>query len=95
VCTPEQTSRILDRVKAVKTSTNKAPLRVMAARLDELWSRHLSFCEEEFWAIVYEETSRGLLRSRGRGILLACGSRQMAVPVESETDPAARNPAAL
>jgi isopropylmalate/homocitrate/citramalate synthase len=96
VCTPEQTARILDRVKAVKISTNKAPLRVMAARLDELWSRHLSFCEEEFWAIVYEETSRGLLRSRGRGILLASGTRQMAIAGEPEADPAtAHNPAAL
>jgi isopropylmalate/homocitrate/citramalate synthase len=95
-CTPEQTSRILDRVKAVKISTNKAPLRVMAARLDQLWSRHLSFCEDEFWAIVYEETSRGLLRSRGRGILLACGSRQMTVPTDPEAEPAAaRNPVAL
>jgi isopropylmalate/homocitrate/citramalate synthase len=96
VCTPEQTARILDRVKAVKISTNKAPLRVMAARLDELWSRHLSFCEEEFWTIVYEETSRGLLRSRGRGILLASGTRQMAIAGEPEADPAtAHNPAAL
>jgi len=94
-CTPEQTTRILDRVKAVKTSTNKAPLRVMAARLDELWSRHLSFCEEDFWAIVYEETARGLLRSRGRGILFACGSRQIAVPAAPEAEAADRNPATL
>jgi isopropylmalate/homocitrate/citramalate synthase len=95
VCTPEQTARILDRVKAIKISTNKAPLRVMAARLDELWSRHLSFCEEDFWAIVYEETARGLLRSRGRGILFACGSRQIAVPAAPEAEAADRNPATL
>jgi isopropylmalate/homocitrate/citramalate synthase len=95
VCSPEQTDRILDRIKAVKVSTNKAPLRVMAARLDELWSRHLSFCEEDFWAIVYEETSRGLVRSRGRGILLACGTRQM-VAAEPDAEPAtAHNPAPL
>jgi isopropylmalate/homocitrate/citramalate synthase len=95
VCTPEQTARILDRVKAIKISTSKAPLRVMAARLDELWSRHLSFCEEDFWAIVYEETARGLLRSRGRGILFACGSRQIAVPAAPETEAATRTPATL
>ena len=67
----------------------------MAARLDELWSRHLSFSEEDFWAIVYEETSRGLIRSRGRAILLASGTRQMPT-TDADAEPApARNPAAL
>ena len=91
-CSPEQTDRILERIKAVKISTNKAPLRVMAARLDELWSRHLSFSEEDFWAIVYEETSRS--RPRGRGILLACGTRQMAVTAEPDAEPTAARPPA-
>jgi isopropylmalate/homocitrate/citramalate synthase len=88
VCTPGQTDRILNRIKAIKVSTNKAPLRVMAARLDELWSRHLSFSEEDFWTIVYEETSRGLVRSRGRGILLASGTRQIPA-TEPDAEPAA------
>lgn len=70
---PELTHRILDRVKAVKVSTNKAPLRAMAAHLAELWSRHLSFSEEDFWAIVYDEMSRPVVRPRVRA--LASGTR--------------------
>ncbi|TMQ11231.1 MAG: hypothetical protein E6J90_34890, partial [Deltaproteobacteria bacterium] len=66
---PELTQRILDRVKAAKVSTNKAAIRVMAARLTELWSRYLSFSDEEFWAIVYEEMSRPVARPRGRSTL--------------------------
>ena len=38
-------------------AADKAPLLAMAARLYELWSRHLSFCEGDFWTIVYEELS--------------------------------------
>jgi isopropylmalate/homocitrate/citramalate synthase len=72
---PELTQRILDRVKAMKVSTNKAPLRVMAARLTELWSRYLSFSEEDFWAIVYEEMSRPAVRPRTRSSSLASGTR--------------------
>lgn len=76
---PELTHRILERIKAVKVSTSKAPLRVMAVRLMELWSRHLSFSEEEFWAIVYEEMSRSFVRPRTRGNALASGTRPPAV----------------
>ena len=72
---PELSQRILDRVKAFKVATNKAPLRVMAARLTELWSRHLSFSEEDFWAIVYEELSRTFARPRPRPTALATGTR--------------------
>ena len=55
---PDVTRRILDRVKAAKVSTNKGPMRAMAARLDEFWSRYLSFSEEEFWTIVVQEMTR-------------------------------------
>jgi len=76
---PELTQRILERVKASKVSTNKAPLRVMAARLTELWSRYLSFSEEDFWAIVYEEMSRPTARPRTRAAAMATGTRPPAV----------------
>jgi isopropylmalate/homocitrate/citramalate synthase len=72
---PELSQRILDRIKAVKVSTNKAPLRVMAARLTELWARHLAFSEEDFWAIVYEELSRTFARPRPRPTPLASGTQ--------------------
>jgi isopropylmalate/homocitrate/citramalate synthase len=72
---PELSQRILDRVKAFKVATNKAPLRVMAARLTELWSRQLSFSEEDFWAIVYEELSRTFARPRPRPTAMATGTR--------------------
>jgi isopropylmalate/homocitrate/citramalate synthase len=52
---PGLSQRILDRVKAFKVTTSKAPLLVMAARVTELWARHLSFSKEAFWTIVYEE----------------------------------------
>ena len=61
---PELSERILQRVKAAKIGASKAPLRVMAARLTELWSRQLSFSDEYFWAIVYEEVSGGVARPR-------------------------------
>jgi isopropylmalate/homocitrate/citramalate synthase len=76
---PELTHRILERVKAAKVSTNKAPLRVMAARLTELWSRHLSFSEEDFWAIVYDEMSRTFARPRARASAMANGTRPPAL----------------
>jgi isopropylmalate/homocitrate/citramalate synthase len=88
--TPELTRRILERVKAAKISTNKAPLRVMAARLKELWSRYLSFSEEDFWAIVYEEMSGNVLRPRTRGAAMAKGTQPIAVRT-----PRSRNRAAL
>ena len=74
---PELSLRILERIKAAKVATNKAPLRVMAARLSELWSRHLSFSEEDFWAIVYDEMSRPVVRPRARAI--ANGTRPLSV----------------
>ena len=95
VCTPEQTDRILERIKAVKVSTNKAPLRVMAARLDELWSRHLSSARRTSGRSSMKRPPGGLVRSRGRGILLASGTRQM-VAAEPDAEPVTtRNPAAL
>jgi isopropylmalate/homocitrate/citramalate synthase len=56
--TPELALRILERIKAVKVSTNKGPMRAMAVRLNEFWSRYLSFSEEDFWAIVTHEMTR-------------------------------------
>jgi isopropylmalate/homocitrate/citramalate synthase len=56
--TPELALRILERVKAVKVATNKGPMRAMAARLDEFWSRYLSFSDEEFWTIVVHEMTQ-------------------------------------
>jgi homocitrate synthase NifV len=88
--TPELTQRILERVKAVKVSTNKAPLRAMAARLAELWSRYLSFSEEEFWTIVYEEMSGNVIRPRARSSTMAKGTQPIAVRA-----PRSRNRAAL
>ncbi len=87
--TPDLTHRILERVKSVKVSTNKAPLRAMAARLTELWSRHLGFCEEDFWAIVYEEMSLTFARPRARPSAMAHGTRPPALRV-----PRTRNRAA-
>lgn len=77
--TPDLTRRILERVKSVKVSTNKGPLRVMAARLTELWSRHLSFSEEDFWAIVYDEMSRTFVRPRPKANIMATGTRPPAL----------------
>jgi isopropylmalate/homocitrate/citramalate synthase len=76
---PELTHRILERVKAAKVSTNKGQLRVMAARLNELWSRYLSFSEEDFWAIVYDEMPRSLVRPRARASAMANGTRPPAL----------------
>jgi isopropylmalate/homocitrate/citramalate synthase len=57
VSNPGLTLRILERVKAVKVRTNKGPMFAMAERLNELWARHLTFSDEDFWAIVYDELS--------------------------------------
>jgi len=46
---------ILERTKQAKTSRDKAPFREMANRLQQFWSHHLSFGDEEFWQIVDEE----------------------------------------
>jgi isopropylmalate/homocitrate/citramalate synthase len=64
--TPDLTRRILERVKSVKVSSNKGPLRAMAERLTELWSRYLSFPEEDFWLIVHDEMSRTVGRPQGK-----------------------------
>ncbi len=58
--TPELALRILERIKATKVSTNKGPMRAMAVRLNEFWSRYLSFSEEDFWAIVTHEMTRAV-----------------------------------
>jgi isopropylmalate/homocitrate/citramalate synthase len=72
--TPDLNDRILERIKTVKVSTNKAPLRAMAERLTELWSRHLSFSEEDFWTIVYDEMSEAFARPRQKANVLADGT---------------------
>jgi len=72
--TPELNNRILERIKSVKVSTNKAPLRAMAERLTELWSRHLSFSEEDFWTIVYDEMSATFRRRRKKTTTLTNGA---------------------
>jgi isopropylmalate/homocitrate/citramalate synthase len=87
--TPELTLRILDRIKATKVATNKAPLRVMATRLTELWARHLAFSDEELWRIVYEELSRTFARPKPRPTALASGTRPPGVRART------RNRAAL
>lgn len=73
--TEDLTLRIVERIKATKVATNKAPLRAMAERLTELWSRYLSFPEEEFWAIVYDEMSGPVDRRRARTSAIAAGTR--------------------
>lgn len=73
--TPELTQRILERVKAAKVATNKGPLRAMAECLTELWSRYLSFSEEEFWSIVYDEMSRTAGRPRTKAGAMANGTQ--------------------
>jgi isopropylmalate/homocitrate/citramalate synthase len=87
--TPELSRRILDRIKATKVATNKAPLRVMATRLTELWARHLAFSDEELWRIVYEELSRTFGRPKPRPAALASGTRPPGVRART------RNRAAL
>lgn len=74
--TPELAMRILERVKAVKVSTNKGPMRAMAVRLDEFWSRYLSFSEEEFWTIVTHEMT--LADQLNRASAVPTGKRQPA-----------------
>jgi isopropylmalate/homocitrate/citramalate synthase len=73
--TPELINRILQRVKSIKVSTNKGPARAMAERVSELWARHLSFSEADFWAIVYDEMSRAVVRPRAKASALANGTR--------------------
>jgi isopropylmalate/homocitrate/citramalate synthase len=75
--TPEVTRRIVERIKSVKIATNKAPLRAMAERLAELWSRYLAFPEDEFWAIVYDEMSRADGRPRPKPAAPASGTRSL------------------
>jgi len=69
--TPDLIQRILERVKTAKVSTNKGPLRAMAERLTEVWSRYLSFSEEDFWTIVYDEMSRTVGRPRAKANAIA------------------------
>jgi methanogen homocitrate synthase len=76
--TPELALRILERVKAVKVSTNKGPVRAMAMRLNEFWSRYLSFDEEDFWAIVTHEMTRTVELPRKRSQAIRTGKRQPA-----------------
>jgi homocitrate synthase NifV len=64
VATPELVQRVLERVKAVKVRTNKGAMFAMAERLNELWARHLTFSDEDFWAIVYDEISRDAQQPR-------------------------------
>jgi isopropylmalate/homocitrate/citramalate synthase len=92
--TPELINRILERVKAVKVSTNKGPLRAMAERLTELWSRHLSFSEEDFWMIVYEEMSRPIRRPRAKGTRPVM-PKLTEQPEEKAESPRSRNRASL
>jgi isopropylmalate/homocitrate/citramalate synthase len=85
VSTPELTRRILDRVKAVKVTTNKGPLRAMAVRLTELWGRYLAFSDEDFWTIVYDEMSRAAQRPRARPTAVAAASQAMPRTPRSRT----------
>jgi isopropylmalate/homocitrate/citramalate synthase len=78
--TPELALRILERIKAVKVSTNKGPMRAMAMRLNEFWSRYLSFSEEEFWTIVTHEMTRTVELPRKRTTSVRPGKRQPARP---------------
>jgi isopropylmalate/homocitrate/citramalate synthase len=54
---PEVTTRILNRVKSAKASTDKAPFSEMSEQLHQFWSRYLSFGEDRFWRIAFEELS--------------------------------------
>jgi len=74
--TPELALRILERVKAVKVATNKGPMRAMAMRLNEFWSRYLSFSDEEFWTIVTNEMTRTVELPRKRAAPPRNGKRQ-------------------
>jgi len=82
VSTPEMTRRIVERIKSVKVSTNKGALRAMAERLNEVWSRYLAFSDQDFWAIVYDELSRGVAR-RAKSPALARGT--LRIPRASRT----------
>jgi isopropylmalate/homocitrate/citramalate synthase len=77
--TPELALRILERIKATKVSTNKGPMRAMAVRLNEFWSRYLSFSEEDFWAIVTHEMTRAVVPAK------------RTAPIRSAKRPAARS----
>ncbi|MEW6733910.1 MAG: homoaconitate hydratase [Acidobacteriota bacterium] len=54
----EVVMRILERVKTAKVSRDKTAFAQMAAQLQQFWTYHLSFNEEEFWQIVDEELNR-------------------------------------
>ena len=51
----EVITRILERVKSAKVSSDKAPFREMTERLQQFWAHHLSFSEDHFWVIAREE----------------------------------------
>jgi isopropylmalate/homocitrate/citramalate synthase len=53
--TPEVVLRILERVKLAKSSRDKGPFLEMSERLQQFWSYHLSFGEDQFWEIAREE----------------------------------------
>jgi isopropylmalate/homocitrate/citramalate synthase len=72
---PELALRILERVKAVKVATNKGPMRAMAARLDEFWSRYLSFSDEDFWSIVVHEMNQMDDRPTAKPEVIRAGKR--------------------
>jgi isopropylmalate/homocitrate/citramalate synthase len=77
--TPDLVRRILERVKAAKVSGSKDAVRAMAERLNEFWSRYLSFDDEEFWAIVLHEASRRPERARPKAGAVA-GKRSLPRP---------------
>lgn len=52
---PEVITRILERVKSAKVSRDKTPFREMTERLQQFWSDHLSFSEDQFREIAREE----------------------------------------
>jgi homocitrate synthase NifV len=90
--TPELTRRIVERIKLAKTSTNKGPMRAMAERLTEMWSRYLSFPEEDFWTIVYDEMMRSPGGPRSKPALTDATprSKQAAAELAQGTRPVPR-----
>jgi hypothetical protein len=86
--TPELTRRILERIKLVKVATNKGPMRAMAERLTEMWSRYLAFPEEDFWTIVYDEMARPTARPRAKPAALAVADAPVAVVAAAKPAPA-------
>jgi homocitrate synthase NifV len=95
VSTPELAHRIVERVKLAKVSTNKGPMRAMAERLTEMWSRYLAFPDEDFWTIVYDEMARSQARPQATTTVLPIAAGPAApVPTTSTRAPASK-PAAL